>query len=170
MNLGDKKSLITMGVPLVIILIPLVASLAGFVFGQANGGGDEPFIEVSQWTETSCVRDARWMRFHHWELLREVRETVVRDGDRSGIRLDDCRRCHDNRDRFCNQCHREANVNLDCFGCHYYPETPAPESEDAHDPVPAPPPGAEPTGFQPDSVDVMGDEPVAPPPGGESDG
>jgi hypothetical protein len=166
MNLGDKKSAVTMAVPLVVILIPLVVSLVGFVFGQDDPDA-EPFIEVSGWTETSCVRDARWMRFHHWELLREIRETVVRDGDRTGIRLDDCRHCHANRDRFCNQCHREANVNLDCFGCHYYPDIPEPEPpiEDTHDPVPPSPPDSADTDAEPKAEDV-----VAPPEGGEADG
>ena len=167
MSPGDRKSLVTMAIPLGLILVPIVVSLAGFVFGQSDTG-DEPFIEVTQWTETSCVRDARWMRFHHCQLLREIRETVVRDGDRSGITLEDCRRCHANRERFCNECHHEANVNLDCFGCHYYPETPEPEAADTHDPVPAPPAGE--TGLPPDSAEAPDNEPVSPPEGGEHDG
>jgi hypothetical protein len=133
MNLGDRKTLLTMGIPLFVIVLPIVLSVGGFVFGH-GAASDEPFLDVARWEGTSCVRDADWMRFHHWELLKEIRERVVRDGDRDGIKLGDCRHCHDNREKFCNQCHREANVNLDCFGCHYYPETP----EDAAEPTPAP--------------------------------
>jgi hypothetical protein len=138
MNLGGRKDLITMGIPLVLILVPIVVSVVGYVFGQESPEA-EPFLDVTRWEGTSCVADARWMRFHHWELLEEIRERVVREGRRDGIKLSDCRRCHDNREQFCNQCHREANVVLDCFGCHYYPDTP----EHAADPVPAPPPEGE---------------------------
>lgn len=123
MNIGNRKSAITIAVPVVLILIPALISVVGYVFGQSRHES-APFIEVPGRGETSCVADVEWMRLHHWELLDQIRERVVRDGEREGIRLKDCRDCHANREHFCNQCHRAANVNLDCFGCHYYPATP----------------------------------------------
>jgi len=71
-----------------------------------------------------CVEDTEYMRFRHMDLLKEMREESVREGIRGEYSLSDCRDCHTNRSRFCNQCHNIVNLNLDCFGCHNYPETP----------------------------------------------
>ena len=57
------------------------------------------------------------------DLLKEIRNQVVREGITSDISLEECRDCHTDRSRFCNQCHNIVNLNLDCFGCHNYPET-----------------------------------------------
>jgi hypothetical protein len=62
------------------------------------------------------------MRYHHMDLLRDVREEVVRFGIRGGVTLAGCGDCHTNRDQFCDRCHEAASVRLDCYGCHYYPE------------------------------------------------
>ena len=61
------------------------------------------------------------MRRHHWELLRGVREEIVRYGKRGEIGLDRCRECHTSRERFCNVCHDAVSLTPDCFDCHYYP-------------------------------------------------
>ena len=120
---GKRRNIITVAVPVLLILMPIVYSVGGHVFGQDIDDGTV-FLEMPEDPDTRCVRDAEYMRFHHWELLNEIREQFVRDGNREGTRLDDCRRCHANRERFCNRCHAVADVRLDCFGCHYYPETP----------------------------------------------
>jgi len=70
------------------------------------------------------VRDTEYMRFHHWELLSEMRDESVRYGKRGVEGFDDCRVCHANRAGFCNRCHEAVNLEPDCWGCHYYPETP----------------------------------------------
>jgi hypothetical protein len=56
------------------------------------------------------------------DLLKKVREESVRDGVRGEIRLNDCRRCHTSREKFCDKCHKVAGLQLDCFGCHHYPK------------------------------------------------
>jgi len=89
---------------------------------------------------TQCIRDTHDMRFHHWELLKGLRERVVRDGIRGDLvevdaiidgktvktkveeSLDGCWRCHKSKVRFCDRCHTAASVSPDCFGCHYYPD------------------------------------------------
>jgi hypothetical protein len=86
--------------------------------------GDEttvPFLEMPDTIHKTCVKDTEYMRFHHWELLRDVREEVVRYGNRGEISLLGCRDCHTSRERFCNECHDAASVRPDCYGCHYYP-------------------------------------------------
>jgi hypothetical protein len=87
-----------------------------------------------------CIRPTKYMREHHWELLKGLREKVVRDGIRGDLvavetisqgetetikveqSLDGCWRCHQSKVRFCDRCHNAASVRPDCFGCHYYPD------------------------------------------------
>jgi hypothetical protein len=110
-------------IPLLIIVAPLLYSISGFVFGKESAD-DLPFVEVPTDRFEKCVRDTEYMRYRHMELLREIRVKVVRDGIRDEMGLDQCKGCHENRKEFCNKCHDIANVVLDCYGCHYYPETP----------------------------------------------
>ena len=122
-------------IPILIILAPLLYSAFGFVFGQ-DARDSLPFVEVPTDKFESCVRDTEYMRYRHMELLREIRIKVVRDGIRDEMGLDVCKGCHENRKEFCNKCHFAANVVLDCFSCHYYPETPESgdtEGTEAHD-------------------------------------
>ena len=86
--------------------------------------GDEAqaFLEMPAESD-GCVREGEYMRFHHMDLLKEIREDVIRRGDRSeGITLSGCGDCHENRANFCNRCHDAVTLPLDCFGCHYYPD------------------------------------------------
>ncbi|MFC2085001.1 cytochrome C, partial [Bacteroidota bacterium] len=69
----------------------------------------------------NCVRETEYMRHHHWELLRTIREEVVRYGKRGEINLKKCQECHTSRERFCNKCHDAVSMKPDCYGCHYYP-------------------------------------------------
>jgi len=69
-----------------------------------------------------CVEETSYMRVHHMDLLKEIREEVIRDGIRGEVTLEQCARCHLSKERFCDRCHQAATVVLDCFGCHYYPE------------------------------------------------
>jgi len=117
--LKKNKSAITAVILLLIVFVPIGYYLARDVFPQDA----EVFLEMpDQYDE--CVEDTEYMRFRHMELLLEMREKAVREGIRGEHTLSDCRDCHTNRSRFCNQCHNIVNLNLDCFGCHNYPETP----------------------------------------------
>ena len=104
----------------VVLLLPLGYSVIARVVA-GGGGPEEPFLEKPAAEHRECVRDTKYMRYHHWELLREVREEVVRYGQRGEIGLSECRDCHTSRERFCNRCHDAVSLTPDCFGCHYYP-------------------------------------------------
>lgn len=106
----------------ILILLPLGFSIVGFVFGGSSEV-PEVFLEKADPQYESCVRDAEWMRFRHMDFLKETREDVVRKGIPSGVTLSGCGDCHQNRVEFCDKCHEAASVILDCFGCHFYPET-----------------------------------------------
>lgn len=128
---GGRKTVTIAVIPLLVMLVPIVYSVVTFAAGAA-GGREKPLLEISRDQGDSCVRETEYMRLHHWELLLESRERAVREGDREGPLLGDCRRCHANRAGFCDRCHHVANVMLDCFHCHYYPETPGGAPGGAH--------------------------------------
>lgn len=105
------------------ILVPGAYGVVSYLFGSQLPDS-EPFLERPEAKYERCVKETTYMRYHHMELLREVREQVVRSGIRGEITLDRCRDCHSNRSTFCNRCHDAVSLNVDCFGCHYYPEGP----------------------------------------------
>jgi hypothetical protein len=107
-------------VPLLILVVPIVYSIVSSMRAQAAPVPPE-FLEMPDPQHEECVRDTDYMRFHHWELLRAVREEVVRYGMRENPGLLECRRCHTSRERFCNRCHEAVSLYPDCWGCHYYP-------------------------------------------------
>jgi len=104
----------------VLILIPLGFSVVAQV-SQKRTEPPNDFLEKPDPKYKDCIREASYMRFHHWELLRGIREEVVRYGKRSDVGLSKCSECHTSRERFCDQCHKAASLTPDCFGCHYYP-------------------------------------------------
>ena len=126
-----NKNALAAAISILIMLSPLAYSLARYVFAQ-HPASPQPFLERPAAQYVNCVRETTYMRFHHWELLKRIREEVVRDGIRGETTLAGCRECHPNRDRFCNQCHAAVNLKPDCFGCHYYPDSPDVASDEAH--------------------------------------
>ena len=103
-----------------IILAPFGYSLVRPVFTQGSPAS-RVFLDIPD--EGECVRDTEYMRFHHMDLLKQTREDVVRRGIRGEITFARCRECHTYREHFCNRCHNAVTLHLDCFGCHYYPES-----------------------------------------------
>jgi hypothetical protein len=100
----------------VVILLPVAFSVLRPLWAAET----EPFLEASDPQWQSCVRDVEFMRYHHMDLLKQVRSDVIRAGLKGGITLAGCGDCHHNRDQFCDKCHLAASVSLDCWGCHYY--------------------------------------------------
>ena len=113
----------------VVILLPVAWSLLGFVFPGVAAVPDDVFLEEVDPRWENCVLDSTEMRYYHMDLLKDVREDVIRDGLKGGITLSGCGDCHVNRVLFCDRCHDAASVNLDCFHCHFYPETDAERQE-----------------------------------------
>jgi hypothetical protein len=117
----------------VIVALLVFVPLCFAAISQISETPDAPesFLEKPDPKYADCIDDgALYMRFHHWELLRSVREEVVRYGIRRkfvgygksiNLGLSGCPECHTSRKRFCDQCHNAASVIPDCFGCHYYP-------------------------------------------------
>lgn len=100
----------------IVIFLPVVLSLLKPLWAEEP----EVFLEAADPRWENCVRDPEYMRYHHMDLLKEVRSDVIRDGLKGGITLAGCGECHVNREAFCDRCHEKASVVLDCFGCHFY--------------------------------------------------
>ena len=116
--LRKNKSMVAVAILALAVLLP-----AGYyAVRDAFARSDSPFLEKPNPKYQECVRDTAYMRFHHMELLKEIRVQVVREGKRNDIGIAKCRECHTNRGRFCDRCHLTVNLHLDCFGCHDYPE------------------------------------------------
>ena len=118
-NRRQTRALVLVTASVGIILVPFILSIAGYVLGKETEAS--PFLDDSVEGAEGCVEDTEYMRFHHMDMLRELRAKVVRDGKRQDVTLNTCRECHPKRETFCNRCHDAASVSLDCFGCHYYP-------------------------------------------------
>ncbi len=117
--LNNNTKVIVVAIPILIILFPLGYSVVSYILSQ--GKRPQPFIERPDEKYEKCVRDTTYMRFHHMDLLKGIRDEIVREGKRGEILLNKCRECHTSRERFCSQCHNAVNLHLDCFDCHYYP-------------------------------------------------
>jgi hypothetical protein len=115
-----RKGALFVAVPILIMLLPFAYSVVSSLFAQEAPPSDL-FLEMPDPKFEKCVKDTAYMRFHHWELLRGIREEVVRFGQRGEIGLKKCKDCHTSRERFCNKCHDAVSLYPDCFGCHYYP-------------------------------------------------
>ncbi len=127
MDEPGKKRLRTIVLVLgALIILPVLWHAFGLAPAVSAPAG-EPFLEKPAPRFTECVKregmieSTEDMRFHHWQLLRIVREEVVRYGKREDLGFTRCAECHVSRERFCDRCHEAASVKPDCWGCHYYP-------------------------------------------------
>ena len=121
----NNVQIIAVAVAVLIMLFPLAYSLLYPLVSQ----GTENLPVFLEKPAGSCVANTAYMRYHHMDLLREVRNEAVREGVRGRMGLNDqevtlnnCLNCHTSRERFCNQCHRAVNLRVNCFNCHYDPE------------------------------------------------
>jgi hypothetical protein len=117
---NNNSSALIIIIPIIIILFPFAYSIFSHTLIK-DTSAIEPFLQMPDPKYKECVRDTEYMRHHHWELLRAVREEFVRHGKRGEISLSRCKDCHTSRMEFCNKCHSAVSMQPDCYGCHYYP-------------------------------------------------
>jgi len=117
---GRNLYVVAVVIPVLVIIFPIGYSAVSSLFA-GDIDASRPFLERPDPKHDECVRDVTWMRYHHWELLHEVRKEVVRYGKRGELGLKRCRECHTSRERFCDKCHNSVSLGPDCYGCHYYP-------------------------------------------------
>ncbi len=119
-TLNKNRKLLFVVIPILVILFPLGYGIAGFILSK-DTQSVRPFLEMPDAKYKKCVRDTTYMRFHHMDLLKGIRDESVREGKVDKITLENCRECHTSREGFCNRCHDTVNLHPDCFDCHYYP-------------------------------------------------
>ncbi len=121
----NNKTVVALSV--VIILFPLGYSAVCSVFIR-DANPSEPFLVYPDGEFCVDGMDRTYMRFHHMDFLKDIRDKAMREGIRGdagfGEGTDRCRDCHTYRDQFCDRCHTAVDLHLDCFGCHYYPTSP----------------------------------------------
>jgi hypothetical protein len=128
---GRRGRVLLVVLPLVVLLLPLgYDATRTLVAGRTDGSGS--FLEKPEENYPAGAargpgpcdgRDREFMRFHHMDFLKELRDEILREGIRGDPRykLERCRDCHTSRERFCNRCHEAVNLTPDCFKCHDYP-------------------------------------------------
>jgi hypothetical protein len=100
----------------VALAVPAFFAVVGFA---ARPAAPTVWLEPAR-AQTTCLLPREQMRYQHMTHLKALRDRVVRAGDRSAQPqgLASCQGCHASRERFCDRCHDQAGVTLDCFGCH----------------------------------------------------
>lgn len=126
-----SKNAITTGLAVFVILalFPFWINLAG------TDAAPDPKLLGQAKKQDKCVLDKYDMRAEHMSLLDQWRDSVVRDGDRlytnkKGKEFDmslstgeqSCLGCHEDKSKFCNECHNYASVDPYCWDCHTDPK------------------------------------------------
>lgn len=120
-NNTSRKQILMVVAAIMLVAWPLGYSIVVYAAGSEHADSST-FLEMPDAQYTDCVRDTVYMRTHHMDLLKELRDAGVRGGARRKLSISDCTRCHNSRARFCDRCHHAVNLTPDCFECHYYPD------------------------------------------------
>ena len=101
------------------------------IWKNMGNAGVAPKLEKPKGV-TKCVEPAQYMRTSHMKLLDDWRDESLRDGDRAPIEIDGikyekslmngCLKCHEDKKKFCDECHVYASVKPYCWDCHYVPK------------------------------------------------
>lgn len=81
---------------------------------------------------TKCVRPTAFMKTSHMTVLNDWRDLVVRQADRIFVNdqgqqfnmslSNTCMQCHNDKAKFCDQCHNYLAVAPYCWDCHIEPK------------------------------------------------
>jgi hypothetical protein len=92
----------------------------------------DPVLTVKAKELKACVMEKSYMTTSHMQLLDKWRHEVVRSGERYYTAPDGktyykslqvtCMDCHDNKSKFCDQCHNYMGVTPYCWDCHIAPK------------------------------------------------
>jgi hypothetical protein len=79
-----------------------------------------------------CVEPKAFIRVNHKTLLEDWKTSVVRTGLRTYRATNNkdylmslnrtCMNCHQDKTKFCDQCHNYMGVTNKCWDCHVYPK------------------------------------------------
>jgi hypothetical protein len=114
------------------VLLGLLAAVLGAgSAAYAEEVGDFVLPSSKAATVENCVEPTEYMRRNHFELIRHQRDKTVYGGIRGTKHsLEVCVDCHVGHDQaggpieinaqgqFCQSCHHQAAVEMNCFDCH----------------------------------------------------
>ncbi len=79
-----------------------------------------------------CVEPKAYIRVNHKDLLEAWKTSVVRNAESTYVASNGkrylmslnrtCMNCHQDKTKFCDQCHNYAGVTNKCWDCHVYPK------------------------------------------------
>ena len=140
--------------PIIVAGLAVFVVLGTFPIWYTLGFSEDPSPPDLEIPQGECVDDAEWMRANHMNLLKDWRQEVVREGDKTMIvaggqeyqksLTNGCMKCHVNRQTFCYECHKYTNAvqllplrgtdgsqrGISCWNCHLE------ELEPRKDPLP----------------------------------
>ncbi|MCD6319076.1 MAG: sulfate reduction electron transfer complex DsrMKJOP subunit DsrJ [Candidatus Desulfofervidaceae bacterium] len=92
----------------------------------------EPELTAKAKQAKYCVEPKSYMKAYHMDLLNKWRDEVVRGGSRIYVGFkakeydmslqNTCLKCHENKKKFCDECHNFADVKPYCWECHLEPK------------------------------------------------
>lgn len=126
----SKNAIITgLAVFVILALFPFWINLAG------TDAAPDPKLLGQAKKQDKCVLEKYEMRADHMSLLDEWRDSVVRDADRLYTNTkgkefhmslstgeQSCLGCHEDKSKFCDECHNYASVDPYCWDCHTDPK------------------------------------------------
>lgn len=120
---SKPKVIVVTAVFAVILLFPFIYNAVGTgMFSEVK----RPQVVIEK--SGQCIKYTGYMRRHHGDMLERNMELVQKEGMTNVVGLNDCRKCHSNREEFCDRCHDYVGVyavndSTGCFTCHDYPKT-----------------------------------------------
>ncbi len=114
------------------LIIFIALAVFPFWYTAASGqGAYKPELAAPSQGD-KCVESKEHMKAWHMDMLNDWRDAVVRDGDRTYTASDGekhnmslsmtCMKCHDDKEKFCDQCHNYLGVVPYCWDCHVEPK------------------------------------------------
>ena len=131
--------------PIIVAGLAVFIVVVTFPVWYTLGFSEDPSPPNLEIPQGKCVKDAEWMRANHMNLLKEWRNDMVREADKSQIEINGekyeksltkgCMICHVNRQTFCYECHKYTNAvqllplrgsettqrGIRCWNCHIEP-------------------------------------------------
>ena len=118
---------VILGLAIFVLLV-----LFPFIYTNAAGGGAVKPDPQKPARGGDCVESTEYMKAWHMDLLNTWRDSVVRESNRVYVASDGekhnmsltrtCMDCHDDKSKFCDECHNYAGVSPYCWDCHNEPK------------------------------------------------
>jgi len=127
MRMYDGGKIVT---GLIIFLILLLFPV-WYQLGKAERAPELELTETAKKAE-QCVEPKPFMKTQHMKMLDQWRDETVRGGERyyksssgkvyyKSLQVT-CLECHNNKSKFCDQCHNYMGVDPFCWDCHVEPK------------------------------------------------